>query len=476
MARIWPSRLLRIDRSVLKVKNGEKFSPFEDMPNDSKKPSNELSSVDQQSLMLRKPVQAIHMAIVGSQQTRTQRLAFNAMLKHAHHVRNRNPEKDFETFEISRKELMEMINYTSPNRQHLKKTLSEMQTLRVQWDVLEQGGSVWKSSVMLPYIEVHTDKIVYSYAPQIKELLFDADIYAMLDLRIQRRFSLDCSTALYEWVNRFRRIGVTAELPWTQWRWTIYGDISPTSGLHEYKIFKRDKLKPAIAEINQVSDLTITLRENRAGGRSVKFLQFQVEEKPLYLSDSAGEPDSAEWDQRLVEVGVNDKDRKRILRKFSAEVIEAHYTYTMKRVQDTTKLPLKNIGAYLVHALENGYANDLVKQKQSPEAPKAAAGMDQLMSALHNGRNSEAASMFAEMPSDDQESAIAEYNALQTIKAALVPELESKRVPRVMVPFYAWLASKYWGEPDANELLAFGLKHGLITLPPEVATGTAGKV
>lgn len=410
------------------------------------------------------------MAIVGSQQNKTQRLAFNAMLKHAHQVQAKSPGTNFEVFEISRKVLMDTIDYTSPNRKHLKTVLDQMQQLRVQWDILgQQGGSVWKSCVMLPYVEVHPDKIVYSYAPQIKDLLFEPTIYAMLDLRIQRKFSLDCAAALYEWVNRFRSnpSKLTTEMEWEQWRWVIYGDVQASSVLHEYKIFKRDKLKPAIAEINDKSDLVIELIENKDGGRSVKRLQFTVNEKPLFQIENTGMPDSSEWDHRLDAVGITIKDRKKILLKYSPEVIEAHYNYTMKRVQDATRPPLKNIGAYLKHALENGYAMDQVRKDAPPAAE--VGSVTQLMTAMQNSRNSEAAAMFAEMPEEDQASQITQYNALQTVKGSLIPETESKRAHRHMAPFYVWLAKSTWGEPTLQEVMDFGVKQGLIAISPTMA-------
>ncbi|RYZ85597.1 MAG: hypothetical protein EOP06_16010, partial [Proteobacteria bacterium] len=46
---------------------------------------------EQQPEILKKPVQAIHMAITGGIQNKTQRLAFNAMLKHALEEHAKNP-------------------------------------------------------------------------------------------------------------------------------------------------------------------------------------------------------------------------------------------------------------------------------------------------------------------------------------------------------------------------------------------------
>lgn len=75
-------------------------------------------------------------------------------------------------------------------------------------------------------------------------------------------------------MNRFRTnpSKLTNELVWGDWRWVIYGEVSETSVLNEYKLFWREKLNPAIKEINERSDLTIGLIENKDGGRSVKIL------------------------------------------------------------------------------------------------------------------------------------------------------------------------------------------------------------
>ena len=95
---------------------------------------------DQQPEILKKPVQAIHMAITGGIQSKTQRLAFNAMLKHALEEHARNPGLETETYSISREELMRIIGYSSPNRKHLKEALTQMQKLTVQWDFLRKDG------------------------------------------------------------------------------------------------------------------------------------------------------------------------------------------------------------------------------------------------------------------------------------------------------------------------------------------------
>jgi len=426
---------------------------------------------EQEPEILKKPVQAIHMAITGGIQNKTQRLAFNAMLKHALEEHARNPTQNVETYSMSRVELMRIIDYTSPNRKHLKDALTQMQKLTVQWDFLKQDGdAIWASCVLLPFVGFDRDRVYYSYAPQIKPLLFDSKIYARLDLRIQRVFRLDPSAALYEWVNRFRTNPSkrTNEMPWEDWRWVIYGEVNEKSVLNEYKMFKREKLKPAIAEINEKSDLNIELIENKDGGRSVKYLQFIVEEKSVFrLESDAAQEERAEWEKRLEDLGVSSRDRKKILSTYTVDVIDAHYRFTMDRVKDKGQAPIKSPGAYLKRALEGQYASAALQKKSTEGAKDDLEFLKEIEAAFTKARNDEAEAMVKEMLEADREAAIAEYNATQE-PAAHVPPAGEKRLPRHMIPFYGWLAKKYWGQPTPQEIFQFAIKSGSISLTPPV--------
>lgn len=187
----------RFDRFRLKVNNNGKNITSNTMPTDtpeSNPAQMDLALFDSQTPeILKKPVQAIHMAITGGVQNKTQRLAFNAMLKNAHDFQQRNPDKNVDTYEISRVELMQLIGYTSPNRKHLKEALLKMMDFRVEWDILRQDeDSQWASCVLMPFVSFDRDKVYYGYAPQIKGLLFDPQTYSRIDLRIQRMFSHCC--------------------------------------------------------------------------------------------------------------------------------------------------------------------------------------------------------------------------------------------------------------------------------------------
>ena len=446
-------------------------SPFDPMPPEDDPSGAQLALAlvyQQEPEILKKPVQAVHMAVTGGIQSKTQRLAFNAMLKHALEVHAKEPGKVVDTYSISRIELMRTIDYTSPNRRHLKDALAQMQKLTVTWDFLRQDGdAVWASCVLLPYVAFDRDRIYYSYSPQIKPMLLDSKIYARLDLRIQRSFSLDASAALYEWVNRFRTNPGkrTTEMPWEDWRWVIYGEVNETSILNEYKIFKREKLKPAITEINEKSDLSIELIENKDGGRSVKFLQFIVEEKEVFILQNEAESEAkAEWEKRLEDFGLSKRDRTKMMATYTLEDIEAHWKFTVDRMNDKSQKPLKSAAAYLKRALEGRYAGDAASKKAPAPQPDGIGSLDDIQAAFTQARNDDAMRMFAEMLEKDRAAVLAEYNGLQDSELTQVPADLDQRLPRKLIPFYSWLANKYWGAPSATDLFEFALKTGAVTM------------
>jgi hypothetical protein len=422
--------------------------------------------------ILKKPVQAIHISITGGLQNKTQRLAFNAMLKHAMDEQAKSPDVDIADFSIGRAELMRKIAYTSPNRKHFKDSLEGMQSLKVQWDLLKQDNDVvWGSCVLLPLVSFDRDRIYYSYMPQIKPLLFNPKVYARLDLRIQRLFRLDASAALYDWVNRFRTVPskLTNEMTWEEWRMVVYGVISEKSIMHEYKMFKRDKLKPAINEINQISDLNIVLIEKKDGGRSVRALQFEVHEKSVFRIENEHEKDErAEWDKRLEDFGVSATARKKMFAEHSIPFIEAHWRFTVDRMNDKSQPALGKPAMYLKRALEGRFAAEMVpKPAPAPAtAPTAAGSLGDIQVALIRQATRDAEAMFAEMLETEREAEVDEYNKLQETELTRVPPEGENRLPRLMIPFYSWLAVKYWGEPTPQQLFQYAIDSGAFTPAP----------
>lgn len=424
----------------------------------------------------KKPVQATQMIVKNGMMTGQQLLAWNALLKNAKEQSDlsrlvkKSSEKQ-KTFRISRTDLMEKMGYLSTNKKPFKDALLKMQDLKATWDVLNHDGNdTWVSCVLLPFVAIDNDHVHYSFVEHIEPMLFESVIYHKLNLGMQRRLKLDSSIRLYDWISRYRtnpsHLSNVADVDF--WRRVIHGPISETSYMNEYKIFKRDKLTPAIEEISQKTDLLVELIEDRDGSRKVKYLQFLVKEKPRFhneetneTSDSSDEDINSTFDlnKALAEIGLSSYYKKKLIAKFTSEIIQANIIYTLKRINDTKQDPLLNIGAYLESACERNFAgaSSLIENERESKKPKVDK-VGEIILEINRQRTTHANAMFNEMGVEEQSQNLSKYNAQVVDKEVVVPMELKKRMNRHLIPFYAWLALETWGDPTPQEIVEFTLK------------------
>ncbi|GAG54474.1 unnamed protein product, partial [marine sediment metagenome] len=107
------------------------------------------------------------------------------------------------------------------------------------------------------------------------QVLYQPDVYARIDLRIQTQFKSSYALALYENCIRFHRIGATGWISIDQFRKLMgVGD----DKYNKFNDFNRRVLSPALVEINKVSDIEVqpTLRRM---SQKVIALKFQIKLK-----------------------------------------------------------------------------------------------------------------------------------------------------------------------------------------------------
>lgn len=423
----------------------------------------EIFNSDHTPSILKKPIEAIQVAILGGYQTRTQRLAFNLFLQHAHHVG-----MDIHQYKMPKQELLQLLDYNSRNLAHLKKTLTAMQTMRVEWDVLavtegrkKQDGR-WNSLVMIQYVGFDRDNVYFEFDQRVKSYLFDPETYANLDLNIQKRLTLDVAFVLYEWAVRYRNVRRTRAMHWEQWRNVLFADPDHSVSMLEYKEFKRRKLLPAIRELNELTDLQVELVESKGGTRAVSDVQFVIKEKPRFAMIEEGDLVRREIDARLTEWGMSKTERRNIFQRYSMKDIETTTEYVANRLSANGKGgQIKDAARYFKVCISRGYA--LTALAQEPAAVESAVPAPQenpaevIQQRFHEWRNSQAAQMFGEMEEALRLSHVETYNASCGM-AFHVPLDPKGRSNRVMIPFFAWLAHRTWGEPAVNDVLEFALK------------------
>ena len=204
--------------------------------------------------------------------TLLQRRAWNVLLYNAY---DELPVKEMHCIPV--KELARMLEYTSHNEEYLKEALRALVSCRVEWNVLDKDGKwEWGVAALLAQVKIREGVCSYAYAPDIRERLHNPKMYARLDLRLQNRFSSKHAQALWElcvdYLGAGREYGETPFIPLAQFK-RLMGIQEDTYPL--YKLFNQRVLKGAIDEINQVSDLKVTVGQQRQG-RKVTALKFKI--------------------------------------------------------------------------------------------------------------------------------------------------------------------------------------------------------
>lgn len=232
-----------------------------------------------------------------------QRKMFNVLLFKAY---SKLMEDDFHY--ISLAELSRMLDYNSKDSAKLKKAFKSLQSTTVEWNIIEEDdnesdGEVWCSSTLLASSVIDSKRgfCRYEYSKTLAELLFQPDVYARIDLRIQNKFKSSYGLALYENCVRFRNIKTTG--------WIAIDTFKKLMGVSEDKYtkfsdFNRRVLVAAIDEINEISDIYVELQTKRVAQQVVS-LRFSISNK-----------------RKTLPLGISNKIETELQSKFCAEMAD----------------------------------------------------------------------------------------------------------------------------------------------------------
>ena len=243
-------------------------------------PISVLSGYLKDSVMeLKKAAPAIHIASKNGRLSFLQRKIGNILLYNAY--------TDLLTKEIHSirvRDLAESVGFNSNDYDLLKSSLKQLRNIAIEWNVLNvDGREKWGVSSMIAEAQIENGMITYSYPPMLRKLLYNPEIFARIDLRVQKRFSGNYALSLYENCYRFKSAGTTGVILLDTWKKLIGVE---TGGTYElFKNLNRKIIKPAVEEINAVSDIQVTV-EYIKEGRKVIGLQFEITENPMFMPES----------------------------------------------------------------------------------------------------------------------------------------------------------------------------------------------
>jgi hypothetical protein len=433
--------------------------------------------VSPSSAELRKAVEAIAIQPKSGKITLLTRKLFNVLLAVAQQA-----DESGDTYRALLSDIVANSAFDSNDTALVKEHLRRMVSVQVEWSTgtsSQKPGRKWGISTLIADAEILEDPatrrvwVEFSFAPKIKKKLLDPVQYARLSLQFQSQLRSSAGLALYEICVRYltNPSHLTMRETWEWWRPILSGTPDTEAGdeaKREYKYFKRDYLRPAIAEVNAVTNIFVELIEHREG-RRVAEIQFRVTERkqPMLALDEHPNVFDSTLVDRMVKIGISLKDAQTLYADSEENRIRAALQMTEQRMRSTSLPPVRSAAALFKDALKKGYAPPVEALPPAPAASARNGGAPaddlkaRLLSEFSAYRRKEARALYDEQGEEEREL------ARQTFEEDVLPELgthmrddwrkrglESKLAE---TSFFDWLARKTWGEPTDGDLLSFTL-------------------
>jgi len=360
---------------------------------------------------LRKPVNTL--AIVptkSSKITVLARKAYNVLLYIA-----QEQGIEHEVFRAPLQSILRGVDFNSNAREIVKQHLRAMVSTTVEWQSPTAGeGEAWNVAGLLAHAKVYKQSgenwVEWSFAPNIKHELLEPQRFARLRLDVISQLRRHSGVVLYEICARYRDVGLTARQPWPWWRPVLTGSPdSPDSLKQEYRFFKRDVLKLAIAEINAVTDLDVELIEHKAG-RFISDIQFKVAKKkqePLPLRHPPVPVDLSQV-VRATAAGIRSEDAETLIQAHGNDAMASGLDALHKRIASEFPEPLRDPYRYLRALLESSSAGAAKKVADDSSAEPvrntvaAAAAVEGWTSEWVSRRRSLVVAEFEALPDEVQ--------------------------------------------------------------------------
>ena len=308
---------------------------------------------------VKKHVGAIH---VSGKLSLLQRKLSNVLLLNAYDTLTTS-----QSHSIDAKTLCLMVGYNSNDVATLRSALKSLAETVAEWDMLDEDGKQeWGVSALLSYAKLREGVCEYAYSPVLAQKLHDPKMFALINVNIQRNFSSGHGLALYENCYRFVRTGSTGW--WSLDLFRKFMGVEDSAYYASFKHLNAKIIKPAVAEVNKTSNITIT-PEFAKKGRAVTEVRFLIRENPQLamfdIDDSDGLRKSSLYEQ-LRGQGVSDRLARQWISEHGEEYIAEKLAYV------AGKNGVKSTLGYLSAAISKDYVKE-TPPKPSPEAVAVVA-------------------------------------------------------------------------------------------------------
>ena len=319
--------------------------------------------------------------------------------------------------------------------------------------------------------------VTWFYPPSIREQLISPERWAQIELNSIARLSTYTGVALYEVCARYKDSpgGLTSRHEPEFWTRVLRegGGIKP----REFRKFKNELLMPAVAEINEETEITIELVEHREQS-ALRSVQFKVARKARQHA-RVPQPADVTLVMRAAKLGIRESDIDALALKYGAckliEGLGAMEAY----VEDASASKILNRGAYIKAVLANRFPDCGTAAAQPPQSEQPAKGppaartadlrqeAQQLVEAWKAHRLKQVRAEFAAL-SDDEKVRWIDAAAPRLLESSIATpglrrrlsehDWESPLISRVVLDVYA--SGRYgsaWKEPNEMDIVMFSV-------------------
>ena len=317
---------------------------------------------------------------IQSRITLLQRRAWNVLLANAY---DELPDKDIHHVSVA--ELAAKLGFNSGNREHLKETLEALGSCQVKWNLLNKDKELkWGFANLLASAEIENGICTYAFAPHLRLKLYNPRVYAKLNLHLQNQFKGQYALVLWEicfdYFDRDREKGQTPFIPLETFRELMGIEAD------EYRTFKalnQTLIKPAVKEINEVTDYFVEAEHKRLG-RKVAELKFYITKvKQLPVQESLF-PDIENLPPVALELVQAEIDRK-VAQNISDQewdfvnpeklpppgIYPDFLTYIAEKIEISLHAAeVKNRSGFIIEAIRENYQDSEVQKVREVRAEK----------------------------------------------------------------------------------------------------------
>ena len=337
---------------------------------------------------------------IQSKITHLQRRAWNVLLANAY---NELPNKDIHRVSVA--ELAKKLGFNSHNEDYLKETLEALVDCTVEWNILgKDKKEEWGVASLLAEARIKNGICTYAYPPYLRTKLYNPRIYTKLNLGLQNRFTSRYALILWEvcfdYFDIARNQGETPFIPLERFK-ELMG-----IGEDDYPLFKefnRNVIKPAIKEINELTNFSVEVDQKRVG-RRIGELKFRISRltelssvEPVQETFLFDIDDLSQIAIKLVQAGVSRKEALRITNQ-EWDVVDAaalpedrkdFAVYVEEKIglagHDTS---VKNAGGFIVKAIQENYQDpEFQKQLQAEKEQEKKAMLASLKDEMLEKQN-----------------------------------------------------------------------------------------